>query len=224
MSLKPPDNVVSHWAVLIDDFDTSGQKFFAAIERNVAGREIPEVKPSRVRFRQSGVLSDKREYLRLQRDNLIFDVGAAPYGTGFFFSWWLIRTGSRFPWAYPLGFFLVWLLITGMLDGFVGLVLGPVAAVGGLIGIGKSGLVPEEHVAQAPIVGWLYRRLVNPETYHSLDLVSMYQESIRRAVNEAVDESLKAAGRSVLTHEQRALTSGATIQIDSGGGETSLTA
>lgn len=35
------------------------------------------------------MFSAKREYLRVRRKEHLFDVCAAPFGTGFFFSWWL---------------------------------------------------------------------------------------------------------------------------------------
>lgn len=209
------ESVVSHWSALIDDFETSGQAFFEDVERRVTLREVPDVTFSRVQFRESGVLSAKREYLRVQRDDLLFDVGAAPYGTGFFFSWWMVRSASPYPWAYPLGFLIVWVIGFSFVGGIPGLVLGLILAVVALIGLGKTGLIgPEEHVAAAPLVGGLYRRFVNPSTYHALDTVAMYQESIRRAVNEAVDAALTEQGRQALSPEQKAMAGESTATPD----------
>lgn len=211
MSDKPLDNVVSHWATLVDDFDTSGQDFFRDIEARVADRKVPNVTVSRVEFKESGLLSDKRVYLRLQRDDLIFDVGAAPYGTGFFFSWWLVRRAPRFAWVYTIGFFLVAGFVATTSDGglllmLFSLLVGCAVAFGLLALLGKFEVLgPEAHIAQAPLIGGLYTRLFAPATYHSLDLVSMYQESIRRAVNDAVDHALKAQGRAALAPEQKKL-------------------
>jgi len=42
-----------------------------------------------VEFHEGGALSAKREYLRVLRREHIFDICAAPYGNGFFISWWL---------------------------------------------------------------------------------------------------------------------------------------
>ena len=44
---------------------------------------------SRVTHSQSGIFSSRREYLRISREEYIFDICAAPFGTDFFVSWWL---------------------------------------------------------------------------------------------------------------------------------------
>ena len=209
--MKPNEQVVSNWSTLVDDFDTSGQDLFRDIEARVQARKVPNVTVSRVEFKQSGLFSDRREYLRLQRDNLIFDVGAAPYGTGFFFSWWLVQKVPRFAWLYTVVFLVAAGVVTSMFDGglyfrLMGLLLGLVAAFGLLALLSKGdSIIPESHIAQAPLIGSLYVRLFNPTTYHSQDIVAMYQESIRRAVNEAVDHALKAQGCAALRPEQKRL-------------------
>ena len=87
--MKRDDAILSNWHVLIDNYSTSGLEFFERVEAAVKERQVPQVSFSRKDFRESGILSDKRTYLRLRRSNLAFDIGAAPYGTGYFFSWWL---------------------------------------------------------------------------------------------------------------------------------------
>lgn len=208
--MKKNESIVSHWSVLIDNFQASGQYFYETIAENVYQRRVPGVTFTRIEFKERGAFSDRREYLRIQHDDLIFDVGASPYGTGFFFSWWLVRSGARFPWLYPLGFLVVFSVFIALLTTLIGLIAGSVLAlilsVAALIALGKTDVIgPEEHIASAPLIGWLYRALANPVTYHSLDLVSMYQESIRRAVNDAVDTILKQQIRAALTPEQRTL-------------------
>ncbi len=48
-------------------------------------------------WKEGGVLSAKREYLRIQRGNLAFDVCTAPHGSGYFFSWWMARVPAMHP-------------------------------------------------------------------------------------------------------------------------------
>ena len=38
------------------------------------------------------IASAKREYLRMQRGKYAFDICAAPFGNGFFVSWWFTST------------------------------------------------------------------------------------------------------------------------------------
>lgn len=212
--MRSNESILSNWAVLIDDFNTSGQDFFEATQRNVEARDVPEVKFKRVLYRESGLLSSKREYLRMSRGNVVFDLSAAPYGTGFFFSWWLAESRTRFAWIYTLGFLSLFGLIGAIAWESIGNEdLGPIAiGIGAplisffIFGIaGKIGLLgPEQHVAQSPLLlGWLYRRVFSPDTYHSLDVAAAFQESIRRAVNDAVDEALKGGEKDVLSEAQK---------------------
>ena len=61
-------SVVSHWHTLIDGFNTSGLDFYRAIEDAVRAREVPDVKFSRVEFKEGGFAPAKREYLRIERE------------------------------------------------------------------------------------------------------------------------------------------------------------
>ncbi len=81
--------VFSHWYHLTENLQESALTFYGAVEEAVKRRQLTDVKISRVDYREGGILSAKREYLRLQRKNLIFDICSAPFGTGFFVSWWL---------------------------------------------------------------------------------------------------------------------------------------
>jgi hypothetical protein len=49
---------------------------------------MPDVKMMRIQYHQKHIFSNKREYLRIGRKDDIFDICAAPFGTGFFVSYW----------------------------------------------------------------------------------------------------------------------------------------
>lgn len=89
MAAKPPSSIVSHWYHLIDGLQTSPLKFYEAVETAITKRQAPDAKASRVQWREGGMFSAKREYLRIQRQKLVFDICGAPFGRGFFISWWL---------------------------------------------------------------------------------------------------------------------------------------
>lgn len=82
-------NVISHWYHLIEGLQTSSKDFYAAVEQGIGQRQLPDVRLSRIDYKEGGMFSAKREYLRIQRKEYIFDICAAPFGTGFFVSWWL---------------------------------------------------------------------------------------------------------------------------------------
>lgn len=84
-------DAVSHWQKPFDGFQTSALDFYTAVENGLKEREIPDIKMSRVKFKESGVASAERIYLRVKRKGLFFDIGAAPFGTGYFFSWWMMQ-------------------------------------------------------------------------------------------------------------------------------------
>jgi hypothetical protein len=71
-----------------DKLQFSGQEFYALLENIIKERQMPDTKTSRVEYHQKHIFSNKREYLRIQRKDDIFDVCAAPFGTGFFVSYW----------------------------------------------------------------------------------------------------------------------------------------
>ena len=81
--------VLSHWYNLIEGLQESAQEFYSSLEQGVASKELPNIKISRIEYKEGGLISAKREYLRIKRKDLIFDVCAAPFGKGFFVSWWL---------------------------------------------------------------------------------------------------------------------------------------
>src|SRR5881296_1975829 len=84
----PPD-LVSNWSTLIENLEASSLAFYQSIESAIQKRAIPDVELSRIDYHESGIFSAKREYLRVVRGKLMFDICGAPYGNGFFVSWWL---------------------------------------------------------------------------------------------------------------------------------------
>jgi hypothetical protein len=69
-----PGEVVSHWHHSVESFNTSTLEFFIGIEGTLNEKLAP-VKTERVVFRERGVLSDKREYLRVSYARYSFDIG-----------------------------------------------------------------------------------------------------------------------------------------------------
>ena len=88
MSRKNPE-VFSHWYFLMEDFNTSALEFYRSVEQALERRGIPDLKYSRIDCQEGGLLSAKREYLRVKRKQFVFDICGAPFGNGFFVSWWL---------------------------------------------------------------------------------------------------------------------------------------
>jgi hypothetical protein len=78
----------SHWLHDFPNLKISALEFYVEVENALSARLIPQAKSSRINLNQTGILSSKREYLRVVSGDQTFDICAAPYGTGFFISWW----------------------------------------------------------------------------------------------------------------------------------------
>jgi len=212
MAQQPsPTDVISHWYTLIENFSASSLEFYTSVEAAIQERQVPDCEISRVDWREGGVLSAKREYLRVTRGRYVFDICAAPFGTGFFISWWLASPGSSLgPLALLLLIVAVLLLISLSMNTF-GFFMGLVIA---LIGIpfafwlfvtlmkeAKEGW--DDPLVAMPFLGHIYERVFRPQTYYKTDTALMFQEAIRNSVLEVVDGLTSAKGVRALTELER---------------------
>ncbi len=213
--------VISHWHTLFEEFSTSTQEFYRAVEAAVQQRNLPEVTLSRVLFREGGIATAEREYLRVQRKRIAFDICSAPYGRGHFFSWWLARIPPQYGLFAAMGVFFVAMGLTWILH----LILSPLLPSDSFAAIAVRVIFPlvlyllvllvmgyfveqgtlgdEEWVMSLPIVGRLYVLVFNPLTYYRQDTAMMFRDSIRSAVNEVIDGLLSGQGLRALTEDQK---------------------
>ena len=84
-----PNEVFSHWFQMIEGLAVTPSDFYSNVETQIRSHKIPDVKIEQVTCKEGGTLSAKRIYLRVTRKGKIFDICGAPYGSGFFVSWWL---------------------------------------------------------------------------------------------------------------------------------------
>lgn len=202
--------VVSHWHKLLEDQQASALDFYGAVEEELKRREVPGLQLERVDWREGGVTSAKREYLRIGRERLTFDLCAAPYGTGYFYSWWVAKQKS--PYAAMLGVvgLIVVLGAVGLfiskLGMFIGLIMFLIALLASLAGVehgARAGNVHLEEAVQAiPGVGAMYNSLFKPVTYYSLDTAIMFQESVSKAVGTVIANERNAQGLRALSPDE----------------------
>src|SRR5262249_24613628 len=91
---KAPDFIISHWYHLVEGLQASPKDFYASVEQAVAARSLPDTATDRADWHEGAPFSPLREYLRVIRKEHVFDICGAPYGKGFFISWWLGEMGS----------------------------------------------------------------------------------------------------------------------------------
>lgn len=89
MSLALPTRGISHWNHLARGLMLSSNDFYSLIERALAEEQLDKTTLQRVNVSEGGIFSGKREYLQIRRNEFVFHCCAAPFGTGFFVSWWL---------------------------------------------------------------------------------------------------------------------------------------
>ncbi len=210
---------LGHWSTLVEGLQASPRECYAAIEAAIKRREVPETVASHITYKEASFLSADRIYLRVTRKMLAFDICAAPFGNGFFFSWWLSR-------AQPsnalgcLALFLMlgvggWLLrlaVTALETTEYPLSLFQIIAAGiGLVlftlwiaavAVRESLLFSEDAVLAMPLVGSLYERLFRPATFYKLDTIDMYQKAVHAAVLEVVHGLTKEQGLRALAPEE----------------------
>ncbi len=203
-------DILAHWYTLLGDMQASGLEFYKSVEANVAKRQVPEAKSSRVEFKEGGVLTAKREYLRVTRGKLVFDICAAPYGTGFFISWWMGRPIPKLNPLILLGAALGSVVVLALLVYRIGFFLGPLIFLAAiptgmwfLAYLADEGQVDDDWMFAIPILGLIYAKYFAPDTYYKMDTAQMFQESVRAAVLEAVDGLTTAKGHRALTELER---------------------
>jgi hypothetical protein len=195
LSKAKPAAVLEHWYALIPGFNTSTQEFYQAIEAELKAREVPGLQLSRVEFNEGSVLSDKREYLRLTRERLVFDVCAAPFGTSYFFS----CRFAEIPAVIRLWQLLVVLagslLIVVFAFKFLGLTLGAIILAAGfvfLIYILRNAVNLDlrdldAYLLKDPMFGAIYERWFRQETYYRQDTRLMYLDTVNAVVKGQVE-------------------------------------
>jgi hypothetical protein len=223
--------VVAHWHKLFGNVQTSVQDFYTSVELALDARKIPGLKISRVKWSEGGVLSPNREYLRVEGDRHSFDMCAAPFGTGFFFSSWVTRRKARLVGIYLIGFVLLtfgirWVLQRGLGSiwrssggaeqgylfqvlrlGSSPFVLLPVALLIVLWLIAMAARLgetdPEAAIRTVPLIGWFYEQVFAPETYYRIDTRNMFQSAVHSAMMEAIDGLMTQKGLRALSESDR---------------------
>jgi hypothetical protein len=89
--------VISHWNTLIENFQTSSQQFYQQVTQAIQKRQVPNAVISRIQIKEGHFLTAKREYLKVScKKDFYFAICGAPFGTGFFISWWLLDPPDSF--------------------------------------------------------------------------------------------------------------------------------
>ena len=89
---------ISNWNTMIQGLNGSTKTFYEQLEGAIDEKQVKGLKVARTNHKEGGALSANREYLEVRRGKLIFHICAAPFGNGFFVSWWLGEKPAWFLW------------------------------------------------------------------------------------------------------------------------------
>ncbi len=231
MAQSPLEYVVAHWSKLFENFSASSDKFYDAVGEALARREIPNAPTRRIQWSEGGVLSPNREYFRIEGSGFACDICAAPFGNGFFFSWWLTRK----PVQFVLLFLAAYLGVSWVISKFLSTVLFKAFASGAILpdpeiialrilllnpitiailslflGLTLVGVLerggfrePGEALKTIPILGWVYEHWFSPVTFYRLDTAAMFRATVHAAVLEVIDELTTQKGLKALAPDER---------------------
>jgi hypothetical protein len=203
--------ILDSWIVFADSFSFPPQEFYAAIEKEMTARKIPSMEISQQDFSQGGLLSDKRIYLRLFRERLALYTCAAPFGTGYFFSFRAIYVPALVRLWHILALFLLFGVFGGLLVKSLGLTFAIVAFVTFLFAVaavfrnataaGVGDL--DTMLLKIPIVSTFYENWFREDTFYRVDTRSLYLQTLPEIVRKLADDITAAKGAKLLPQNGR---------------------
>ncbi len=199
---SPKEEVHKHWYSAVDNFQFVSSDFYRMIQTELEARKVPGLEMSRVEFSEGGMLSSKREYLRLKRERFVFDICAAPFGTSYFFSFRLVELPLGIKLTELAVFFVGVLIAFGLFVKAFGFFYGPVALLA-VVGAGcyvmrnalALGLKDlDAALLKTPVIGPIYEVFFRKETYYRHDTRLMYLSTVNGITETLVEEVTAAKG------------------------------
>jgi hypothetical protein len=217
---SPREEVHKHWYAPLDNFQFNTGEFYRMVEKELAMRKVPNLQMSRVELSEGGILSDKREYLRLKRERLVFDICAAPFGTSYFFSFRFIELPLGIKpvemIVFLVGVGLAFVLLVKLLGTIYGILVFLLLLVAGVwlmrnaVALGLKDL--DATLLKTPVIGPLYELLFRKETYYREDTRLMYLSTVNSITERLVEEVTAAKGVTLLKRYDRRPTLGELYQ------------
>ena len=199
---RKPEELRPPTYTLVDDFQTSPDSFYQSIEEELQQRKVPGLELMRLDYREGGMLSSKRDYLRMRRERLTFDLCSAPFGTSWFFSYRFCEIPAPFPFWQ---FIVVLLLLSGLILGYLALfgmvwggvtigmtILGFILLLRNTLTLGLEDF--DAWLLTVPVFGRLYEILLRKETFFRQDTRLMYVEMVERIIKAKINEVTASEG------------------------------
>jgi hypothetical protein len=203
--------ILDSWILFADTFSYPPQEFYAAIDKEMAARKIPSMEISREDFSEGGLLSDKRIYLRLFRERLALYTCAAPFGTGYFFSFRAIYVPALVRLWHILAFVVFFGLIGNLLVlllGFTFAILAFVALMFAVTAVFRNATAAgvgdlDTFLLKIPVVSTVYENWFRDDTFYRIDTRSLYLQELPEIIRRLAEEVTAAKGAKLLEQDGR---------------------
>lgn len=93
---------IGNWSHLFPDMQHDPNSFYELVEKILHEKQVPEFYASKITLNEGSLLAHNRLYLEVSRGDYIFHICAAPWGTDFFFSWWIRQKRDEMDQIYNL--------------------------------------------------------------------------------------------------------------------------
>lgn len=193
--------VRAHWYAPMLNYETSAGEFYTLIEEELKGRNFPGIDLSRFTQKEGGILSLRRESLRIRRERILFEVGCGPFGD----CWYYSCRGCVLPRRLTLWEILLALATLGSFGMLYvvsfGLTIGLCVLAATMIAIGamliQAGKWPgmDDFLVNLPVIGGIYELLFRRETYHRQDTRHLFIDVVNHLIRNKVEEDALARGR-----------------------------
>jgi hypothetical protein len=192
--------VFEQWIAPVLDFESNVSKFYEAVEDELKKWEVPELVTERIIYKDAGPLSAAREYLRVRRENLVFDICSAKFGKSWWFScrsavlprnlrWWeVIVFALAVAWFAGAYWYMFGVQVGGIAMGMtLGMMLLMMFAASSWNGL-------DNLLLHLPVLGALYESWFRFDSYYRSDAQRMYVSMVDFFVREKVKEFAAAEG------------------------------
>lgn len=149
--------VHTRWHHTFDDMKVSPQEFYHMVTDKINEKEIPGIEIDTVSHAETSIVSARRAYLQVKRDDQMFLICSAPFGTQYFISWWF----------------------------------------------GSPTNVWDEFWVSVPFFGAYIDKVLRGKTYYQMDSDSMFKDTIKGCVLEAIDDIASEKGYRMLSDTER---------------------
>ena len=86
----------SHWQTMYQNFEFSSKTFYELLTKELQSKQIKGLRLKNITLREGTILSAKRIYLKIEWNELEYNVCCAPFVDATFFSSWLLLKNSFF--------------------------------------------------------------------------------------------------------------------------------